>query len=76
MTKRPNPNCDYELFRDGDTWCAVGPKFTDLQNSTEGWGDTAEEAYRDWCTRVMATLAWADQPLPLFRDFVVVVHKA
>ncbi len=32
------------LFMDGDAWCAVTTRFTNLQESTTGFGDTALEA--------------------------------
>lgn len=32
------------ITRDGDQWCAVGPGFTNLQESPAGFGDTPEQA--------------------------------
>jgi hypothetical protein len=32
------------VFRDGDAWCAVGPDFTNLQESPAGFGPTPEDA--------------------------------
>lgn len=34
----------YKIFKDGDSWCAVGPGFIDLQESLAGFGDTKAEA--------------------------------
>lgn len=34
----------FRLFLDGDQWCAVGPDFTNLQESPAGFGDDMEDA--------------------------------
>jgi hypothetical protein len=34
----------YFVFRDGEAWCAVGPHFTNYQESLAGCGPTKEEA--------------------------------
>jgi hypothetical protein len=36
----------YHLLRDGDSWCAVGPEFADLQHSPAGFGTTREAAVK------------------------------
>lgn len=45
------------IFRDGNSWCCVGPKFENLQESASGFGDTAEEAYNDYLADVTAMKA-------------------
>lgn len=30
----------YRVFKDGNQWCAVGPAFTNLQESPAGFADT------------------------------------
>jgi hypothetical protein len=36
----------FHLLRDGNSWCAVGPEFLDLQRSPAGFGDTPEQAVK------------------------------
>jgi len=43
----PDISKGWHIFADGNTWCAVGPVFEDLQASPSGWGYTHAEAYRD-----------------------------
>jgi len=38
---------NFNLFRDGDQWCATGKDFVDLQESPAGFGDTKGEAIRE-----------------------------
>lgn len=45
------------IFKDGNSWCCVGPKFVNIQESASGFGDTAEEAYNDYLTDVTAMKA-------------------
>jgi hypothetical protein len=45
------------IFKDGNSWCCVGPKFKNIQESASGFGDTAEEAYNDYLTDVTAMKA-------------------
>lgn len=39
---------NYRVFKDGDSWCAVGPGFENLAESTAGFGDTFSEAMEDF----------------------------
>ncbi len=38
----------FQIFRDGDSWVAVGPSLFDLEDSVAGFGDTPEQAYEKW----------------------------
>ena len=38
---------DYRVYKDGTSWCAVGPSFTNLQESEAGFGDSPLEALGD-----------------------------
>ncbi len=44
----PDVSRGFHVFRDGDSWCAVGPTFRDLQQDRAGFGDTAELAVDAW----------------------------
>jgi hypothetical protein len=60
----------YHLFKDGDTWLAVGPEFVDLQHSPAGFGSTPQEAVRV----LQAELRKAGSPdnsIPKLDDFTV-----
>ena len=37
-------NTGMQVFMDGDTWCAVGKDFIDLQSSNAGFGNTPQKA--------------------------------
>jgi hypothetical protein len=37
---------------DGDLWCATGPVFINLQESSAGFGNTPREAVADYFTRL------------------------
>lgn len=39
-----DPPEEYEVFLDGDQWCAVRPDFINLQESPSGFGDTKDKA--------------------------------
>lgn len=45
------------IFKDGNSWCCVGPKFKNLQESASGFGDTPEESYTDYQADVIAMKA-------------------
>lgn len=45
------------VFKDGNSWCCVGPKFKNIQESASGFGHTPEEAYTDYLTDVTAMKA-------------------
>ncbi|MBL4909034.1 MAG: hypothetical protein JKX78_03585 [Alteromonadaceae bacterium] len=45
------------LFKDGNSWCCVGPKFENIQESASGYGGTVEEAYNDYLADVIAMKA-------------------
>jgi hypothetical protein len=40
----PDVGAGWHVIRDGNFWCAVGPKFEDLVRSPSAWGSTPEEA--------------------------------
>lgn len=42
------------LDRDGNAWCATGPRFVDLATSPAGFGGTALEAFADLVRRSSA----------------------
>lgn len=41
----PDVSTGWHIFADGNQWCAVGPTYTDLQQSIAGFGYTQREAY-------------------------------
>lgn len=41
----------FRIFRDGTAWCAVGPGFTNLQESPAGFGDTPAAALSALCAQ-------------------------
>jgi hypothetical protein len=45
------------VYKDGNSWCCVGPKFKNIQESASGFGDTPEEAYNDYLADIIAMKA-------------------
>lgn len=41
----------FHIFKDGNSWCAVGPNFVNLQESVAGFGSTPIAAYAQWLVR-------------------------
>lgn len=41
-------NTDIDVKLDGDSWCAHGGDFIDLQESIAGFGDTPNSAVEDY----------------------------
>ena len=37
----------YKILKDGNAWCAICPKFINLQESLAGFGDTKVEALQE-----------------------------
>ncbi|HWE19947.1 MAG TPA: hypothetical protein VG758_22660 [Hyphomicrobiaceae bacterium] len=61
----------FHLLKDGgDTWCAVGPEFVDLQRSPAGFGNTREEAVKELRAR-LRMVGFPAHALPKLRDFTV-----
>ena len=58
----------FHIFKDGNSWCAVGPNFVDLQESVAGFGGTPIAAYTQWLVR------WACRRgalSPRYKDFTI-----
>jgi hypothetical protein len=61
----------FHVFLDGNAWCAVGPHFRNLQESTAGFGDTPEAAVDEWRKESAKDSWWGNNPLPTFSEFAV-----
>jgi hypothetical protein len=55
----------WHVVRDGNAWCALGPKFEDLVGNLVGWGATPEHAH----SALVAQLS--EVPVPPLSDFRV-----
>jgi hypothetical protein len=58
----------FHIFQDGNSWCAVGPNFIDLQESVAGFGSTPIAAYTQWLVRRAGRRGALP---PRYKDFTV-----
>lgn len=61
----------FHIFRDGNAWCAVGPHFTDLMQSSAGFGDTPQAAVADLRIKLSHRSWWRDKALPTIDLFII-----
>ena len=57
----------FHIFRDGNSWVAVGPSFFDLEASIAGFGGTPEQAYEEWFKRRRQDVGTAAEPFSAFK---------
>jgi hypothetical protein len=65
-----NISYGFHLFRNGDTWCAVGPDFVDIQRSPAGFRETQEGAVNALHAELRKR-GWHDSALPVLGCFKV-----
>ena len=61
----------FHIFQDGNSWCAVGPTFIDLQESVAGFGSTPVAAYAQWLVRRTCQRERHGALPPRYKDFIV-----
>lgn len=61
----------FHVFMDGNMWCAVGPHFIDLMQSTAAFGETPEKAVDELRTALRRKSWWRDKKLPTFDEFTI-----
>lgn len=57
MSKSVKKSKKCRLYKDGNAWCCVGPKFVNIEESASGFGMTPEAAYNDYLEDVAAMKA-------------------
>lgn len=66
-----NVSHGFHVFRDGASWCAVGPHFIDLMKSDAAFGDTPEEATSGLREILANQRFWQNKPALTIEDFIV-----
>jgi hypothetical protein len=61
----------FHIFKDGNSWCAVGPTFVDLQESIAGFGSTPMAAYVQWLVMRTAARERRGALPPRYKDFMI-----
>lgn len=61
----------FHIFHDGNSWCAVGPAFIDLQESLAGFGSTPMAAYAQWLARRTCQREQRGALPPRYKDFMI-----
>jgi hypothetical protein len=61
----------FHIFRDGNSWCAVGPNFLNLQESVAGFGSTSMAAYAQWLVQRTCQRDRRGALPPRYKDFTI-----
>lgn len=67
----PDVSRGFHVFRDGRSWCAVGPHFIDMMSSSIGFGSTPQAAVENLRKDVSGQSWWRDKRFPSFSEFTV-----